>query len=61
MTETDRYTGISGDQIKDHSINPSEFNTTGNIKTPKKWQLLAFDLVNDKMKWVYNIGNKIFK
>lgn len=61
MADADRHTGIHGDQIKDHTIRPEEFDTTDQIKTPKRWQLLAFDLDNDKMKWFYNFGNRIMR
>ena len=59
MSDPDRNTGIEGDQIRDHTIRPSELATVGDIKTPKKWQTLIFDFANDKMKWVYNFGNRI--
>ena len=59
--EIDRTTGIFGDQIKDFSISPREFNTIGQEVKPKGWQMLGFDFANDKMKWFYLIGNKILR
>lgn len=61
MADTDRHTGIEGDQIKDHTIEPSEFKTVNDVKIPKRWQLLAFDKNNNKMKWFYNFGNRIMR
>jgi len=53
MAENDRRTTIDGDQIRQHTIRPEEFQTVDDVKTPKKWQILMFDTVSDKMKWFY--------
>lgn len=57
----DRATGIEGDQIQDHTIKPSELDTVDSVNTPKRWQQLVFDFTNDKMKWMYMFGNRIFR
>lgn len=61
MTDPDRRTGIDGDQITDHTIEPSELKTVDDIKTPKRWQILLYDTVAGKMKWFYQFGNRIFR
>lgn len=61
MSEQDRRTGIDGDQISDHSIEPSEFNTVDSIKDPQRWQILMWDKLNQKMKWFYTFGNRIMR
>ena len=61
MADTDRRTGIDGDQISDHTITPSEIKTVNDVADPNRWQVLAWDKTLQKMKWIYNFGNQILK
>lgn len=61
MAETDRRTGIDGDQITDHTIEPSEFKTENDVKDPQNWQILMWNKALQKMKWFYTFGNRIFR
>ena len=61
MSSTDRRTGIEGDQIKDHTLQPSEFMTEEDIKDPQNWQILMWNKVQQKMKWFYTFGNRIMR
>jgi len=57
----DRRTGIDGDQITDHTIEPRELKTVGDINDPQSWQILMWDKVNQTMKWFYTFGNRIMR
>ena len=61
MPDTDRRTGIQGDQIQDHTIQPSELKTVDDIKVPGRWQVLLYDYVAGKMRWFYTFGNKVIQ
>lgn len=61
MSDPDRRTGIQGDQIEDHTIQPSEFKTVDSVKDPKRWQILMWDKTNQMMKWFYTFGNRIMR
>ena len=58
---TDRRTTIDGEQITDHTVTPEEFDSVGSVVDPSRWQLLGWDKVSQKMKWIYTFGNRIFK
>lgn len=59
--ESDRRTTIDGDQIRQHTIRPEEFQTVDEVNTPESWQILMFDKLAGKMKWFYTFGNRIMK
>jgi len=61
MAENDRRTGIDGDQITDHTIEPSELKTEGDIDDPQNWQILMWNKSQQMMKWFYSFGNRIFR
>lgn len=61
MSGQDRRTGIDGDQITDHSIEPREFSTVDSVKDPQRWQILMWDKLSQKMKWFYTFGNRIMR
>jgi len=57
----DRRTTIDADQLTDHTITPEEMDSVNNVIDPSRWQLLGWDKVSQKMKWIYTFGNKILK
>lgn len=61
MADQDRRTTIDGDQITDHTLEPSEFKTVNNVENPERWQILMWDKSNQLMKWFYLFGNRIMR